>query len=94
MESVSRYNEVIERSDKVREEVLQYLKEREENREIYEKMHNLAFTYRLMKEEESQIEGGEIKGWYRELEKNSRWTWIQGCKSSFILGSRRYRNFN
>ena len=50
MESVSRYDEVIKKSDKVCEEVLQFLKEREENREIKEKMLNIALDYRLTKE--------------------------------------------
>ena len=50
MESVSRYDEVIKKSDKVHEEVLQYLKEREEKREINEKLLNIALNYRLTKE--------------------------------------------
>ena len=67
MESVSRYNEVIERADKVQEEALEYFKKQEENREINEKMRNIAFNYRLTKkfqpskEEELQREVAQLK---------------------------------
>jgi len=61
MESVSRYNEVIERADKVQEEALEYFKKQEENRETNEKLRNLAFNYKLMKEEESQKEVEKLK---------------------------------
>ncbi len=52
---------VIERADKVQEEALQYLKKQEENREINEKLRNIAFNYRLTKEEELQKEVEKLK---------------------------------
>ena len=61
MESVNRYKEVIETADEVQEEVLQYLKKQEENREINEKLRNIAFNYRLTKEEELQKEVDKLK---------------------------------
>ena len=61
MESVSRYDEVIKKAEKVREEVLQYLKEREENREIKEQMLNLALNYRLTKKEDLSMEVEKLK---------------------------------
>jgi len=67
MESVSRYSEVIERADKVQEEVVEYLKEQEENREINEKLRNIAFNYRLMKEEELQKEVEKLKADIKNL---------------------------
>ena len=67
MESVSRYSEVIERADKVQEEVVEYLKEQEENREINEKLRNIALNYRLMKEDELQKEVEKLKADIKNL---------------------------
>ena len=53
--------ESVSRSDNVCEEVSQYLKEREENREIKEQMLNLAFNYRLTKKEELSMEVEKLK---------------------------------
>ena len=61
MESVNRYEEAIEKANKVQEETLEYFKKQEENREINEKMRNLAFNYKLMKEEKSQMEVEKLK---------------------------------
>ena len=58
---------VIEKANKVQEETLEYFKKQEENREINEKMRNLAFNYRLTKEfqpskeEELQREVAQLK---------------------------------
>ena len=49
MESVNRYEEAIEKANKLQEETLEYFKKQEENREINEKMRNIAFNYRLTK---------------------------------------------
>ena len=53
--------ESVSRSDNVCEEVLQYLTEREENKEIKEQMLNLAFNYRLTKKEDLSMEVEKLK---------------------------------